>query len=79
VPVRAGPVFAWISSGTVALPVPPVDAVGTVIHAALLTAAHGHSALVVIATVCVPAAAVALIVSGATAAVQPVSWVMVNV
>ena len=78
VPLRAGPVFAWMSSWTVPLPDPLAPA-AIAIHGALLTAVHEHSAAVVTLTFCDPPAAGSPMVSGATAGLHPASWVTVNV
>jgi hypothetical protein len=78
VPLRAGPVFDWMSSWTVPLP-DPLAPMAIAIHAALLTAVHEHSAAVVTLTVCDPPAAGSPIVSGATTGLHPPSCVTVNV
>jgi hypothetical protein len=56
----------------------PLPFMAMEIHAALLTAVHAHSAGVVMVTLRDPPAAGTLIVSGATAALQPVCCVTVN-
>jgi hypothetical protein len=61
------------------LPLPLALPGGIDIHAALLTAVHAHSAGVVMPTFCEPPAAGTAIVSGPTAALQPLSCVIVNV
>jgi hypothetical protein len=68
-----------MSRRTVALPVPLALFGGIEIHAAVLTAVHAHSAGVVMATFCDPPVAGTGMVSGATAALQPLSCVIVNV
>jgi hypothetical protein len=78
VPLRAGPVFDWMSSWTVPLP-DPFAPRAIAIKAALLTALHEHSAAVVTLTFCDPPAAGSPIVSGATTGLHPASCVTVNV
>jgi hypothetical protein len=50
VPLRAGPVFAWMSSCTTPFPDPLLPA-AIEIHGALLTAFHEHSGDVVTFTI----------------------------
>src|SRR5438477_6110204 len=78
VPLRAGPLLAWMSSCTVPFPdrLPPA---AMPIHGALLDASHVQSGDVVTLTTCGPPAAGAAIVSGATVGLQPPSCVTVNV
>lgn len=78
VPLLATSVLGWMSSRTVALPVPLALFVGIEIQVALLTAVHAHSAGVVMPMFCAPPLAGTGIVSGATAALQPLSCVIVN-
>src|SRR5829696_1534114 len=78
VPLRAGPVFAWMSSCTMPLP-DRLGAPGIAIHAALLTALHEHSAAVVTLTFCDPPAEGSPMVSGATTGLHPASWDSVKV
>lgn len=68
-----------MSRRTVALPVPLALFVGIDIHAALLTAIHAHSAAVVMLIFCDPPLAGTGIASGVTAALHPLSCVIVNV
>ena len=55
VPVRAAPLFGWMETWTLPLPVPDPGLI--VIHGALLDAVHPHPAVAVTATVVVVAAA----------------------
>jgi hypothetical protein len=77
VPVRGGPVFAWISRWTVAFPEPlPVP---TVIQGSFRTAVHEQSGAVATLTFSGPPAAPAVTVSGDTTKLQPLSCVTLNV
>ena len=77
-PLRTGPVFGWMSSCTVPLP-DPLAPFEIPIHGALLAAVHEQSAGVATPTLWDPPAAGAGTVSGVTTALQPVSWLTVNV
>jgi hypothetical protein len=78
VPLRIGPVFGWTSSCAVPLP-DPLAPFAIAIHGALLAAVHEQSGAIVTLTFWGPPDAGAGTVSGVTEALQPVSWLIVNV
>jgi hypothetical protein len=78
VPLLAPSVLDWMSSLTVPSPEPP-PLTCIEIHAALLTAVHGHSFAVLTLTFSEPPDDGTAIVSGETTALHPDSCVTVNV